>query len=213
MGDQDCQERVIPAELLERPQSRPEAIRTLLLRALAGHGFAPTGTLTATWRLRNMKPEIDRALSELQADGAIEPCTLVGPGDKRTRGWIRPADLELAHRSRSLRPRKDRGVLLSPFDPVLWDRPRVQRLFDFVAVLEIYKPEKDRIYGYYSMPILAGERLIGRVDLKADRQADGLRVRSLVYESDPPTAADREAARTALDRYSRSLGFVLRRNA
>jgi uncharacterized protein YcaQ len=208
----DLAERVIPSELRANPQSRPEAIRTLLLRALAGHGFAPTGTLTATWRLRNMKPEIDQALAELQDAGEIQPCVLTGPGSGKTAGWIRPDDLDLARRTRSLRPRRDRGVLLSPFDPVLWDRPRVKRLFAFEAVLEIYKPAKDRIYGYYSMPILAGEHLIGRADLKADREAGSLQVRSLVYENDPPSAADREAARTALGRFSRSLGLSIARS-
>ena len=76
-----------------------------------------------------------------------------------------------------------RYYVLSPFVPVLWDRPRGKRLFGFEAVLEIYKPAKDRTYGYYSMPILAGERLVARADLKADRGQGRLKVRSLVFES------------------------------
>lgn len=206
----DLTERVIPTELRDRPQGRAEAIRTLLLRALDGHGFAPTGTLTATWRLRNMKLEIDRALRELERVGEILPCTLVGPGPRRTTGWIRPRDLDLARRARTIRPRRDRGVLLSPFDPVLWDRPRVKRLFGFEAVLEIYKPAKDRTYGYYSMPILAGERLVARADLKADRGQGRLKVRSLVFETDPPPAVDRKAVHWALRRYGTSLGLDVR---
>ncbi len=84
---------------------------------------------------------------------------------------MRPQDLELAERLRGLRPRREAGVLLSPFDPVLWDRPRVQQLFGFEQFIEIYKKPHQRVYGYYVLPVLAGDRLIGRVDLKADRKA------------------------------------------
>jgi len=199
----DLAERVIPRELRDTPQKRPDAVRTLLLRALAGHGWAQTGTLAATWRLRNMRQEIATALGELVDSGDIVPCALEGKSG-RLAGWIRPVELETAQRATSLRPRNDRGVLLSPFDPLLWDRPRVQRLFDFTAVLEIYKPRTERIYGYYCLPVLAGERLVARVDLKADRKAGALHVLALTYEADKPSMAEREAARRALQRYSDS---------
>ena len=100
----------------------------------------------------------------------VIPCILVDDGRRASRGWIRPADLELAARLESVRPRRDRGVLLSPFDPLLWDRNRVQLLFDFHQMLEIFKPAEKRIYGYYCLPVLAGERLVARFDLKADRR-------------------------------------------
>jgi uncharacterized protein YcaQ len=200
----DLAERVIPAEFRERPQEQPDALRTLLLKALDGHGWAQTGTLTATWRLRNLQSEIRQALEELQDSGQIVPCALAEDG-KKLAGWIRPADLELAERALSLRPRRDRGVLLSPFDPVLWDRRRVSRLFGFDITIEIYKPREQRVYGYYCLPVLAGERLVGRMDLKADRQSGQLRVLSCHYESERPSATDREAARSALDRYAESI--------
>jgi uncharacterized protein YcaQ len=104
-------------------------------------------------------------------------------------------------------------VLLSPFDPLLWDRPRVKRLFGFDQVLEIFKPAPQRIYGYYCMPVLAGERLVARFDLKADRKRAVLRVLAGHFEggggSRPETAADGEAARSALQRYADALGLEL----
>jgi len=166
----DLAERVIPEEVRARPLPRDESLRILLLRALAGHGWAETGTLAATWRLRNLRPAIHRALDELREAGEIVPCDLVADGGERRRGWVRPADLELAADADRLRPRRDRGVLLSPFDPMLWDRPRVQRLFGFDQVLEIFKRAEDRRWGYYCLPVLAGEHLVARVDLKAERR-------------------------------------------
>ena len=202
----DLAERVIPADLLDQEVAFPDALKTLLLRALAGHGWAQTGTLAATWRLRNLQQEIAVALSELAEDGAIVPCVLRTNDRRALRGWIRPGDLGLAARLRRVRPRKDRGVLLSPFDPVLWDRPRVKTLFDFEQLLEIFKPAAQRIYGYYCLPVLAGERLVARYDLKADRRSGTLNVLSLRFEAeDPVPLADRQAARSALERYARAL--------
>ena len=187
----DLTERVIPAGLMTKDVSTEEALKTLLLRALEGHGWAPTGTLTATWRLRNLKAEVDTALAELQEGGEIIPCVVDLEGGNRPRkfkGWIRPEDRDLADRLRRVRPRRDRGVLLSPFDPVLWDRARVKRLFDFDQVLEIFKPAAQRRYGYYCLPVLAGDRLVARCDLKADRKASVLRVLSLRLEADNEAA-------------------------
>jgi uncharacterized protein YcaQ len=128
-------------------------------------------------------------------------------------GWIRPDDFKLAARLKRVRPRTDRGILLSPFDPVLWDRRRVHQLFGFDQVLEIFKPAPKRIYGYYCLPVLAGDRLVGRVDLKADWKAKKLAVLSVRFEEENTTAGtdlkDREAVRTALERYGESLRLKL----
>jgi hypothetical protein len=202
----DLAERVIPDAVRNRSVPYPEALKVLLLRALAGHGWAQTGTLTATWRLRNQGPAVKQALDELVEDGEILPCRL-DDGGRGLPGWIRPADRELAARLRRVRPRKDRGVLLSPFDPLLWDRKRVQTLFDFEQVLEIFKPAPQRIYGYYCLPVLAGERLVARYDLKAERKDGTLKVLSLLYEDDEPDAATRRAVSGALSRYAGALGL------
>ncbi len=203
----DLAERVIPAAMLRQTVALPDALKTLLPRALAGHGWAQTGTLAATWRLRNMRQEITIALEELREAGRIVPCELVTGKARCPQGWIRPADLELAARLRRVRPRGDRGVLLSPFDPVLWDRPRVKTLFGFDQILEIFKPAGQRIYGYYCLPVLAADRLIARLDLKADRKAGTLRVLSLHFEDDEPSPETRKAASYALERYAGAVGL------
>jgi len=141
--------------------------------------------------------------------GEVMPCVLENPDGRGTPEWIRPEDRELAARLETVRPRRDSGVLLSPFDPLLWDRARVQCLFGFNQVLEIFKPTAQRIYGYYCLPVLSGERLIARFDLKADRKRGVLRVLSCRFEdtgsSRPGTAPDGEAARSALSRYADAL--------
>ncbi|HET6899351.1 MAG TPA: crosslink repair DNA glycosylase YcaQ family protein [Vicinamibacteria bacterium] len=205
----DLAERVIPEGLRRRPLSKAEALETLLLAALEGHGWATTGTLASTWRLRNRKAELLAALRRLQEKGQIQACALEGRDGSPTTGWIRPADRELAARLERTRPRRDTGVLLSPFDPVLWDRPRVARLFGFDALLEIFKPAPQRVYGYYCLPVLAGEHLVARVDLKAERKREELRVVSAHYEDAEAAVArqDREAARLAVARYGEALGL------
>jgi uncharacterized protein len=204
----DLVERVIPERWRRHPVPEPEAIAQLLLRALAGHGWATTGTLARTWRLRNRPREIQAALQRLVDRGDVVPCALAHPDRKPRPGWIRPRDLALAARLAPLRLRADRGVLLSPFDPILWDRPRVQLLFGFDQVLEVFKPAARRVYGYYCLPVLAGERLVARFDLKADRKRGRLRVLSHRFEAQPAPPEDREAARAALTRYAAALGLA-----
>ena len=204
----DLVERVIPQETLNRECTTEEAIELLLLKALDGHGWATTGTLAATWRLSNKRPQITGALDRLVESGQVVPCVL-STKSRDFDGWIRTRDAERIDAADKLRPRTDNGVLLSPFDPVLWDRKRVSQLFDFEQVLEIYKPKVQRVHGYYAMPILAGTRLIGRVDLKADTTARTLAIRYLNFErtdrGGSPSARDAAAARSAIERFARSV--------
>ena len=205
----DLAERVIPDAMRARPLPEDRCIETLLLKALDGHGWATTGTLAATWRLKNRGPQLRATLHRLAESGVVTPCELRADGERPASGWIRTDDLELASRLERVRPRRDRGVLLSPFDPVLWDRARVRRLFDFDQVLEIFKPAAQRQHGYFCLPVLAGERLIARFDLKAHRQEGRLAVLSAAFESTgshrPGDAAEARAAETALGRYAEAL--------
>lgn len=208
----DLAERVIPAHWRLQRVPQDEALERLLLRALKGHGWAATGTLARTWRLRNRQQDVNGALGRLVDSGEILNCTLIGDDGKKTRGWVRPEDLELASRLERVRTRRDRGVLLSPFDPVLWDRGRVEQLFGFHQVLEIFKPAPQRKYGYFCLPVLAGEHLVARCDLKADRKTGKLDVLSCRFEAtnDAGSASsrDREAVRTALERYAEALSLT-----
>jgi uncharacterized protein YcaQ len=210
----DLAERVIPDRWRQQSVSKDEALEILLLRAVAGHGWAATGTLAQTWRFRNLQPELRQALKRLAEKGEVTPCSLVLQKGSAKPGWIRPSDLELAGRLESVRPRRDRGVLLSPFDPVLWDRNRVQQLYGFHQMLEIFKPAEKRIYGYYCLPVLAGERLVARYDLKADRKRGVVQVLCRHFEGDDPSkptsAADVEAARTALVRHTEAVELAVR---
>ena len=202
----DLPERVIPADVLAQRISTHDAFRTLILRALDGHGWAEERTIAATWRLRRTSAEFAAALQSLADEGAVLPCTLQD-GNERLPGWIRPRDLELAGRLRRIRPRLDRGMLLTPFDPLLWDRARARLLFGFDVVLEIYVPAAKRRFGYFCMPVLAGEQLVARVDVKADRRAGRLRLPAVHIEQRHDTSATREAVRTAVNRHARAVGL------
>jgi len=99
------------------------------------------------------------------------------------------------------------GVLLSPFENLLWDRAFVERVFGFRHVIEVYKREHERVYGYYVLPFLYGDRLVGRADLKADRKKNVLRVKAFHLE---PGVRDSRALRDSLDRALGRLARSLR---
>lgn len=166
----DLTERVLPAEVVDRRVDEPEAIRELTLRAATALGVATEADLRDYFRLgaRQVKP----AIAELLAAGDIEQIDVDG--------WSAPAYL----RAGQTIPRRDRGTaLLCPFDPLIFFRPRVERLFAFHYRIEIYVPQPKRQFGYYVWPFLLDGHLVGRVDLKADRAAGALLVVGAFTES------------------------------
>ena len=207
----DLPERVIPEEYRADPKPEADSKKELFLQALEGHGWATQGTIAQTWRFRNIQAEMKRLLEELAEEGRILASTLITADGRRIKGWLRAEHRELLPKLARLRPREDEGVLLSPFDPVLWDRRRVQILFGFEQVLEIFKKEHERVHGYYVLPVLAGERILGRVDLKAHRGECRLEIRKASFESTgtdrPNEPTELEAVRSALQRYQNATGL------
>ncbi|MEO3757454.1 crosslink repair DNA glycosylase YcaQ family protein [Mycobacterium sp. B14F4] len=159
----DLAERVLPPDVLAREVDDEDAVRELTLRAAGALGVATEPDIRDYFRLsaQQVKP----AVAKLVADGELEPVEVDG--------WTAPAYL----RAGRIVPRRDRGTaLLCPFDPLIFFRPRVERLFGFHYRIEIYTPATKRRYGYYVWPFLLDGELVGRVDLKADRAAGVLNV-------------------------------------
>ncbi|MPZ00683.1 MAG: winged helix-turn-helix domain-containing protein [Actinophytocola sp.] len=168
----DLPERVLPQDVLAAPEpARADAVRVLLERSAASLGIATEPDLRDYYRLA--PTDSKRAVEELVEAGTLEPV--------RVRGWRDTAYRHVGARA----PRRIEGrALLCPFDPLVWERDRTERLFDFHYRIEIYVPEPQRRYGYYVFPFLLDGELVARVDLKADRTAGVLRVHGAFAEPD-----------------------------
>lgn len=156
-------------------------------------GIATADSLRDYFRLR--PAAFAPALAELLADGTLEAVEVAG--------WRRPAYLHVAAR----RPRTiEASALVSPFDSLIWHRPRTAELFGFHYRIEIYVPAHRRVHGYYVLPFLFGDTLVARADLKADRAAGVLRVPAIHLEPGAPSAA-RPALVVELERLAGWLGL------
>jgi len=176
----DLAERVVPAEHLSREVEPAEAQRELIRIAARGHGIATVSDLADYFRMSVR--DARQPVAELAAAGELI--------EARVEGWREPAWLH--PKARPLR-RTDAAALLSPFDPVVWFRPRLARLFHFDHRFEIFVPEAKRRWGCYVLPFLMGDRLAARVDLKADRTNRRLLVLAAWKEKDVDVDAVAEA--------------------
>jgi uncharacterized protein YcaQ len=181
----DLPERVLPPAVLSRPTpSVPDAHRALVELAARSMGVAAEPELRDYYRLPLAGAR--RAIAELVEEGVLVPTQVAG--------WQRAA---WRHRD-AVTPRKvTTSTLISPFDPLIWERARAERLFGLRYRIEIYVPEPQRVHGYYVLPLLHDERFVARVDLKADRQAGVLRVPAAWLE---PGEDAGEVARVLADR-------------
>jgi len=168
----DLAERVIRPEVLAQPDvADDDAMKALLMLGAKSHGVGTHRDIADYYRLNI--PKSRPLMSELVGDGLLKEVIVEGWADK---AYLHPE---------AVKPRSvDGRALLSPFDPVVWFRPRAERLFGFSYRIEIYVPEPKRVYGYYVLPFLVDGELVGRVDLKADRKAGVLRARGIYAEDD-----------------------------
>jgi uncharacterized protein len=187
----DLAERVIPRQILDAPTpDEDETLRTLVLLAVQARGALTEPAIREHWRLRGGRARLHRHVLALVDEGFLHEVDVDDGGPP----FYVDAEVELDGAPAP-------PVLLCPFDNLLWDRPLLERLFDFRHVIEVYKPEPERAYGYYVLPLLAGDRIVGRADLKADRAEGVLHVRRFHTESgvrgDVGAKLERAAARLA----------------
>lgn len=187
----DLPERVIPADVLSTPApDEEESHRRLLDMSIVALGVATVKDLADYFRIK--VPDARPRIRELVEEGALSPVQVEGwKGDV----YVDPAA--------KVPRRVDARALVAPFDPIVWERARAHRLFDFHYRIEIYTPAHKRVHGYYVVPFLLGDTLVARVDLKADRKTKALLVHAAFAElgrkpadvAEPLAAELRELAR------------------
>jgi uncharacterized protein len=195
----DLAERVIPRDVLDAPTpSEHETLRTLAELAVRARGALTDAGVREHWRLRGGVARLRPVLDELVAEGRLRRLPVSDGGAP----VLVPPDAELDHQPSA-------AVLLSPFDNLLWDRAFAARVLGFEHLIEVYKPRPQRRYGYYVLPLLRGERLVGRVDLKAERREGALVVLAFHRESGVRASAALDAAlERALGRLARVIGLT-----
>ena len=168
----DLAERVIPKQWLDAPTpSEDETLRTFALLAVAARGALTEPAIREHWRLKGGKARLHHHLLALVGEGRLREVEVDDGGPPF---YVLPG-VELDGDPAP-------PVLVCPFDNLVWDRPLLERLFGFKHLIEVYKREHERVYGYYVLPLLAGDRFLGRADVKADRAEGVLRIRKFTRE-------------------------------
>ena len=192
----DLTERVIPQHVREAPTpTEDESLRTLALLAVRARGALTEPAIREHWRLSGGRARLHHHLLALVDDGLLREVD----ADDGGAPFFVPAELELGGDPAP-------PVLVCLFDNLVWDRPLLDRVFGFRHVIEVYKREHEREYGYYVLPLLAGDRFVGRADLKADRAEGVLRIRRFTPEPKARGNVDARLERAAL-RLARTIGL------
>jgi uncharacterized protein len=192
----DLAERVIPRAILDEPiPAEDETLRTFALLAVRARGALTEPAIREHWRLKGGRVRLHHHVLALVDEGRLREVDADDGGPP----FYLAAEAELEGDPAP-------PVLLCPFDNLLWDRPLLERLFGFRHVMEIYKREHEREYGYYVLPLLAGDRIVGRADVKAERAEGVLFVRSFHREPGSRGNVDTKLERAA-SRLARVLGL------
>ena len=193
----DLPERVLPAEVLNGgpPPSDDEFVRWATLRGVAARGALTEAAVAEMWRLRGGVARIRPHADALVAEGLLRRLAV----EDGKAPVLVPAEVEPGGSA------PPSALLLSPFDNLVWDRAFLERVFGFRHVIEIYKRGHERVYGYYVLPLLRRDRLVGRADLKHDRAEGVLRVKA--FHPEPGVRGDLDSTLdAALARLARVLG-------
>ena len=195
----DLAERVLPRDVLDAPvPDEATRLRKLTARAVRARGALTERGVVEHWRLRGGTARIRPHADELVRQGVLERVRV----DEGAVPVLVPTGIELDL------PQPTASVLLSPFDNLLWDRAFARRMFGFDHVIEVYKPRPERRYGYYVLPLLWRDRIVGRADLKSERGEGALVVRA--FHREPGirrSGALDDALDRALDRLRRVIGL------
>jgi uncharacterized protein len=192
----DLAERVIPKPILDAPTpTEDETLRTFAVLAVGARGALTEAAIREHWRLKGGRARLHHHLLALVAEGRLRE---LQADDGGAPFYVLP-DVEIDGDPAP-------PVLVCPFDNLVWDRPLLVRLFGFKHLIEVYKREHEREYGYYVLPLLAGDRFLGRADLKADRAEGVLRIRKFTPEPKARGNVDVKLERAAT-RLARTLGL------
>jgi uncharacterized protein YcaQ len=195
----DLAERVIPRAQLEAPvPTEAEMLRTFAEQAVRARGGLTEAGVKEHWRLTGGVARIRPVVYELIEEGRLRRLRVDDGG----------AEVLVASDAELDRPAPRAAVLLSPFDNLLWDRPFARRILGFDHLIEVYKPAPQRQYGYYVLPFLRGDRIVGRADLKSERKEGRLVVRAFHREDGVrASGALDDALDRALARLARTIGL------
>jgi len=195
----DLPDRVIPRVVLDAPVlGERERLRALTLRAVVARGALTEAGIVEHWRLKGGVARVRATVDALVADGLLERIAVEDGGAP----VIVPSGADLSP------PRPTAAALLSPFDNLLWDRPFARRVLGFDHLIEVYKKEHERRYGYYVLPLLWRDRIVGRADLKSERGEGTLVLKAFHHEPGVrASAALDDALDRSLDRLRQACGL------